>query len=213
MPDHPFPKTLAALRALEKSHSDRLWDLGDALIEECGPAGAHGVNNGSLDRLKEAARFLRKEGFNYTHRYLEVVRSTASAFSDRTRVRSLSFSVHRAAGEPSILEAVQRQATRNGRPVTVSAAKAARSKSDRKDRDRQDDTLPASGRAKKLAWDSAQDAKRASHHFRKVLEPHQGKLAPEDIHQLASLAKDVASAWQEQADELRGLLSMQEAAE
>ena len=53
-----FPGVVAAVREAERC----IWKIGDALIEECGPPGEHGVNTGVLDKLRECARELRLLG-------------------------------------------------------------------------------------------------------------------------------------------------------
>jgi hypothetical protein len=60
-----FPKTLEAFRQhkdAEGKVEGALWLIGEALIEECGPPGPDGVNNGSGSKIEAARKFLKQEG-------------------------------------------------------------------------------------------------------------------------------------------------------
>ena len=92
---------MAAFRDAEKC----LWKIGDALIEECGPPGDHGVNTGALDKLDQCARELRRLGFETSREYLRDLRRTAANFPDGVRSPSVPFTVHLEAGDPATLKA------------------------------------------------------------------------------------------------------------
>ena len=95
-----FPKILAAARQIELDQ----WQLGEALIEECGPpasaGGFHGgfaAQNQDDSLLCEASEFLRGYGLEYSQPYLSLLRSTAFNFKGRDRKSNLSWSVHKEA--------------------------------------------------------------------------------------------------------------------
>jgi hypothetical protein len=98
-----FPLTLAAVKKGESS----LWDIGDALIKECGPPSEHGRRNGSLNKLEAASGYLRENGgYDYSVTTLSYMRTTAFNFQIAERQSGLSFAVHRAARTPERLEAI-----------------------------------------------------------------------------------------------------------
>ena len=80
----------------------------DALIEECGPPGNHGVNTGALDKLDQCGRELRRLGFETSREYLRDLRRTAANFPDGVRTPSVPFTVHLEAGDPASSESSDR---------------------------------------------------------------------------------------------------------
>lgn len=102
-----FPKILAAARQIELDQ----WQLGDALIEECGEplkvaARFSGNNDGSWAKLQEASEFLTAYGLDYSVSYLAKLRNTAFDFQGRNRKANLSWSAHNEAGSPETLKTV-----------------------------------------------------------------------------------------------------------
>ena len=81
-----FPRTIAAARALNDADQSKwaaLWALGDALIQECGPPGEDGVNNGSKSKIERASAALKNLGYKHWPVYLvaqgQTVRSCSFA--------------------------------------------------------------------------------------------------------------------------------------
>jgi hypothetical protein len=121
-----FPKTLAAAKRLaecEKGSWEAHWQLGDALIRECGPPGDNGVNTKSDERLKKAQKALREHGYEYGFRSLEQHRSVSHHFPARTRVRGIVWSVYRAAGDIETLEGAKEYAQNHDAKLTVDLVK------------------------------------------------------------------------------------------
>ena len=90
------PALLTAVKEGETS----LWELGDALVAECGPPGDN-------DSLRSASAYLLETGgYEYDVPYLSALRRTAYAFQPSDRRREFSWSIHRAAGTPEMLAAI-----------------------------------------------------------------------------------------------------------
>jgi hypothetical protein len=64
-----FPRTLAAVKKGEKS----LWDIGDALLDECGPPDAHGGDH-KEQKLQAARLYLLASGYLYSRPRLSNLR-------------------------------------------------------------------------------------------------------------------------------------------
>jgi hypothetical protein len=121
-PDTQFPKTLAAaakLRDAEENTWPYQWQLGWALVEECGPPGETSANNGSYDKLHDAKKALDKAGFDYSFRLLEEFRSIAAKFRPEDVFGAVSIYAHIAAGNLETLEAAKRQADKTKKKLTV----------------------------------------------------------------------------------------------
>ena len=89
------------------------WRIGDALIAECGPPGARGVNTGAGGKLKTVASELKRLGHErYSLVYLRKLRNSAARFPDDKRLSSVPWSTHLEAGDPETLEAAQKEANR-----------------------------------------------------------------------------------------------------
>jgi hypothetical protein len=114
-----FPRILAAWKQIELDQ----WELGDALIEECGePLAAASrrpsINTGDYDKIEEAAEFLEQYGFDHGVRYLARLRQTAFDFPPNKRKVSLSWGVHEEAGSPERLAEIKAEAAEQGVKVT-----------------------------------------------------------------------------------------------
>lgn len=97
-----FPKTLAAARNAEKSQ----WNIGDAILEECGPPGEDNSNNGSWQKIEAASKALHLEGLEYAANSLRIYRDVCYSFPLARRLASVSFSVHVEAGSPEMLNKI-----------------------------------------------------------------------------------------------------------
>jgi hypothetical protein len=101
METQKFPLTLAAYKKREMSQ----WDIGDALIDECGPAS--GRNGDSKDqRIKAAHKYIVAAGFDCEERTLYCLRQVATEFPLNSRRMEISWSAHRAAKTPERLNAI-----------------------------------------------------------------------------------------------------------
>jgi hypothetical protein len=122
-----IPKTIKAARALVaagKSSWHEHWNLGDALVEECGPPGANGVNNGSEKKLRDASNELKRLNLPHTLIWLRKLRSCAAAFpTPDNRLPAISWTVHLEAGNPETLTAAKDQAQQKQESLTVKFVK------------------------------------------------------------------------------------------
>jgi hypothetical protein len=201
-----FPKTIAAAR--ERQHAETLhsWALGDALIEECGPPGEHGVRNGSRNKLRQALGELKKRGIDCTLDHLKSLRQVAANFPEGDRSPSLSITVHQIAGDRKTLDQIEKMAEKkNKKIITVSFAKETvkrlqRQKSSGPQPQPEEAAhviamraaLTAAGRAQDLATD-----------FERLIKPHYKRLAPDKIDELVKANGAVITDWKKRIDWLR----------
>jgi hypothetical protein len=87
-----YPRILAAVRKSENS----LWEIGDAIIAECGKDGP----------LSDVSKYLAEQGYEYSTGYLGDIRNTAQNFRKSDREFDLAWGVYRVAGTPEVLRAV-----------------------------------------------------------------------------------------------------------
>jgi hypothetical protein len=121
-----FPKTLAAgiaYRDAEDKVAEYAWVLGDALLEECGHPGASGVRTGSDSKLSRAAKLLKQNNVDYSFAHLRNLRHVANDFAAEDRSSAVSWTVHRVAGDPETLRAIQEDARKNRGKLTVAYVK------------------------------------------------------------------------------------------
>lgn len=102
-----FPLTLAACIKFEKANDKTSliqFEIGDALIAECGPVTAKGVRTGRSSTAIEAAHeYLASKGYKYALDSLKHLRLTSSRFEAPNRLRSLSWTAHFEARSPDVL--------------------------------------------------------------------------------------------------------------
>lgn len=91
------PKTIAAILRRDSS----LWEIGDALREECIDSSRE-----ELERVQEEAE--EHNVFDYEVSYLAKLLQTAKNFPRRSRNSSISWTAHFRAGSPEMLEAIVR---------------------------------------------------------------------------------------------------------
>jgi hypothetical protein len=75
-------------------HESSQWEIGDALLKECGPPGENGANNGSTAKLKEALEELDRNGLCYSLSTLRHMRDMSHAWPVPRGTR-VSWSVYR----------------------------------------------------------------------------------------------------------------------
>jgi hypothetical protein len=114
-----FPQTVAACKAAEKSQ----WDIGDAIKDECG-IGVSGRNDGSYDRIKEAAKEVAEHcGVTYTLSTLRKMRYVSSMFPGGTRVPLIPWKIHLIAGTPEKLQEIRDAAKTQDKKLTTGFVK------------------------------------------------------------------------------------------
>ena len=98
-----FPRTIAAVQKRDRS----LWEIGDALLAECGKPSEHGVNDGSYAKLGQAAAEIEALKIaDYSVKTLSRLRYIAFTFPRTSRKEVLSWQAHEVAGSPEMLDAV-----------------------------------------------------------------------------------------------------------
>jgi len=102
MEDKKYPLMRAAARKVRNAQ----FEFGDAILLECGPPSADGVNDGSLQKLKEAQDIIfKEENFGITLNTLLGYREIAYKFPKDKR-RNMCWSHHCDAGSPEVLDNV-----------------------------------------------------------------------------------------------------------
>jgi hypothetical protein len=91
------PDVIKAIR----EHDNTLWDIGDALLGECGPDSR---DNLVAVAAEIEARLPHME--RYSVQRLAKLRDTAHAFPKETRRAGFSWQIHAAAGSPEMLEQI-----------------------------------------------------------------------------------------------------------
>jgi hypothetical protein len=102
---------IAPIVAAAQERERSLWEIGDALLEECGPPSEDGRDNGSREKLEEAAAEIEQlniEGYSAGRLYN--LRKVAHNFPPDRRVPGVSWDAHRLAGSPEMLEAIIKHA-------------------------------------------------------------------------------------------------------
>jgi hypothetical protein len=82
------------------------WDLGDALVAECGAPDPTCVSFAGPGGLRAAWRYLQENGYDYSIEELSKLRRVAYVFGKATRRFDISWEVHAEAGTPEMLEAI-----------------------------------------------------------------------------------------------------------
>ena len=203
-----FPQTVAAVRLAEdasRSADAGLWMIGDALIAECGPPGARGVNDDSHTKLQRvAAELFRELGYQpYSLAMLRKLRENAARFPDANRLSSVTWTVHLEAGDPEVLAAAVEAAEAQEHDLTVSFAKSVKETLRARQRpdpegDYQGDDIPE----KWKALTASSKAQGLARDFQHILQAVSDQLSPTDKEELAAKARAVAVDWHEGADRL-----------
>jgi hypothetical protein len=93
---------LCAVQTRDKA----LWDLGDALVAECGAPDPTSASYAGPGRLRAAWRYLQENGWDYSLAELSKLRRVAYVFGRSTRRFDISWELYAEAGTPEILEAI-----------------------------------------------------------------------------------------------------------
>jgi hypothetical protein len=216
-----FAKTIAAARALKDAGNavwEAQWALGDALVNECGPPGEHGVNSRALEKV---LKVLREHELDYTLRRLEQFRSIAHKFTDRRRLRSVSFDAHLAAGDTDTLAEAHADAEKNKAKLTVARVKQFIERRRKEDEEKQRREHPKlKGREKSdTARDDAIDAfareaakaAESARYAMKRLKPHIGALLANERRELIEAVDRAVAPWTAGKNEIE--FELREAAE
>lgn len=208
-----YPKSVAAVRADQKSQ----WMIGDALLAECGPPSEQGVQDGSFERLDEAAREIAEQCGDektYDIKSLSKLRSVSYNFPESAR-RALSWSIHEEAGHPQALNKIIKAASK-GQPITRDYMRQIIQKWKQKQKDKdppRNRTKPGSrnkqfpgldlmGRVnnfQNLAGESQIAAEKAEKEITPVLD----KLSDIDIDVCVEEAVSTLNAWKKVVDLVR----------
>lgn len=117
-----FPRTVAAAQKRDKC----MWEIGDALLDECGIPSTSGKQDGSRKKLELCAAELERElgASEYTTATLARLRDVSYAFPKGKGGRrpSLSWTAHRDAGSPEELDEIVEASS--GHPVTRDLVRA-----------------------------------------------------------------------------------------
>src|SRR5580692_7456285 len=95
----------AILRAVQK-RDKALWDLGDALVSECGAPDPTSAGYAGPGRLRAAWHYLQANGCDYSIAELSKLRRVAYVFGQSTRRFDISLELYAEAGTPEMLEAI-----------------------------------------------------------------------------------------------------------
>jgi hypothetical protein len=82
------------------------WDLGDALVSECGAPDPTSASYAGPGRLRAAWQYLQENGCDYSIEELSKLRRVAYVFGHSTRRFDISWELHAEAGTPETLEAI-----------------------------------------------------------------------------------------------------------
>ena len=93
---------LCAVQTRDKA----LWDLGDALVAECGAPDPTSASYAGPGRLRAAWRYLQENGWDYSLAELSKLRRVAYVFGRSTRRFDISWELYAEAGTPEILEGI-----------------------------------------------------------------------------------------------------------
>jgi len=108
----------AILCAVQK-RDKALWDLGDALVAECGAPDPTSASYAGPGRLRAAWLYLQENGCDYTIAELSKLRRVAYVFGRSTRRFDISWELYAETGTPEMLEAII-SGVPKGTPLTKS---------------------------------------------------------------------------------------------
>ncbi|MBV8141593.1 MAG: hypothetical protein JO279_09685 [Verrucomicrobia bacterium] len=112
-PDHQ-----AILHTVQKLDKAR-WDLGDALVAECGAPDPTSASYDGPGKLRAAWHYLQENGYSCSLEDLSKLRRVAYVFGPSNRRFNLSWDLYAEAGTPEMLEAIMADIPK-GTPLTKS---------------------------------------------------------------------------------------------
>ena len=97
-----YKTILHAMQTLDQA----LWDLGDALVAECGAPDPTSAGYDGPGKLRAAWHYMRENGYDCTLEDLSKLRRVAYVFGLSTRRSDISWDLHAEAGTPEMLQAI-----------------------------------------------------------------------------------------------------------
>jgi hypothetical protein len=97
-----YKTILHAMQTLDQAR----WDLGDALVAECGAPDPTSAGYDGPGKLRAAWHYMRENGYDCTLEDLSKLRRVAYVFGLSTRRSDISWDLHAEAGTPEMLEAI-----------------------------------------------------------------------------------------------------------
>jgi hypothetical protein len=127
-----YKNILHAMQTLDKAR----WDLGDALVAECGAPDPTSPGYDGPGKLRAAWHYMRKNGYECTLEDLSELRRVAYVFRQSTRRLDISWDLHAESGTPEMLQAIITSIP-NGASLTKSYITSIRKQRDRPSGQRQ----------------------------------------------------------------------------
>ena len=112
------------------------WDLGDALVAECGAPDPTSAGYDGPGKLRAAWHYMRENGYECTLEDLSELRRVAYVFRPSTRRLDISWDLHAESGTPEMLQAIIASIP-NGALLTKSYIASIRKQRDRPSGQRQ----------------------------------------------------------------------------
>jgi hypothetical protein len=97
-----YQKILQAMQTLDKAR----WDLGDALVAECGAPDPTSAGYDGPGKLRAALHSLRENGYESTLEDLSKLRRVSYVFRQSTRRSDISWDLHAESGTPEMLQTI-----------------------------------------------------------------------------------------------------------
>ena len=97
-----YKNILHAMQTLDKAR----WDLGDALVAECGAPDPTSAGYDGPGKLRAAWHYMRENGYDCTLEDFSKLRRVAYVFRQSTRRSELSWDLHAESGTPEMLRAI-----------------------------------------------------------------------------------------------------------
>jgi hypothetical protein len=97
-----YKKILHAMQTLDKER----WDLGDALVAECGAPDPTSAGYDGPGKLRAAWHYMRENGYDCTLQDLSQLRRVAYVFRPSTRRADISWDLHAESGTPEMLQTI-----------------------------------------------------------------------------------------------------------
>ncbi len=82
------------------------WDLGDALVAECGAPDPTSAGYDGPGKLRAAWHYMQENGYDCTLEDLSKLRHVAYVFGLSTRRSDISWDLHAESGTPEMLQAI-----------------------------------------------------------------------------------------------------------